>query len=132
MRRQSNKRRKIIASVSQAREAFVFEVWQCMICRSAWRQKFPATLDVHEIARGGSRERAYQDRRAWLLLCREHHEDMDDADEWPVARQYALKKLCDPDHYDRVWLNRCRDRADDAITEKEVDAFMEGPLRLGG
>lgn len=131
MKGQSKKRRKIIADMKAEREAFVFEFMRCMICGPEWRRKFPSVLDIHEIARGGSRERAYQDRRAWLLLCRDDHESMDDAEQWPVVRQYALKQLRDPKFYDRIWLNQCRDRADDAITEEEVADQLARLIQLG-
>lgn len=125
MRRMSAKRRQEVEAVRESRSEFTFEIWSCMVCGDEWRTKgYPRVLDVHEIARGGSRSKAFQDRRAWLLLCREHHDEVGDLQLWPIAKQYALKSLHDPEHYDRVWLNHCRGRADDAITDEEVDEFI--------
>ena len=124
MRRQSKKRRKLQAEIQADREAFAFEFWTCMVCGPEWRQKLPRVLDVHEIVRGGSRIIGLQDRRAWLLLCRGCHDLMDDAELWPVSRQYALKKLRDPEHYDRVWMNLARGRDRNAIDDDEVEQWL--------
>jgi hypothetical protein len=43
----------------------------------------------------------------------------------PVAGQLALKRLSDPAGYDRVAVNRLRGRADEAITEAEVDEWVK-------
>lgn len=39
-----------------------------------------------------------------------------------IARQLAFKRWFDPAWYDRVRVNRMRRRADEAVTEAEVNA----------
>lgn len=120
MKRQSKKRRDLMAEIGPERTAFVLEYWNCMVCGPAWRQSRPPVLDVHEITRGGSRASTVGDRRSWLLLCRQCHDAMDNVDQWPTVAQYALKLIQDNSHYDRIWLNRARGRDDDAIEHDEV------------
>jgi hypothetical protein len=114
MRRLSTKRAAELRQVKKARDAFLAEFRSCMMC-----QRKPPT-DVHEIARGASRGRAVLLRVTWLALCRDCHEEAGDYSKWPITKQLALKLLRDPEHYDRVAVNRIRRRADDAITEEEV------------
>jgi len=38
----------------------------------------------------------------------------------PIVRQLALKKINDPENYDRVQVNRIRRRDDEAVSEGEV------------
>jgi len=38
-----------------------------------------------------------------------------------IVTQLAMKKINDPECYDRVAVNRMRGRADEAVTEAEVD-----------
>jgi len=42
-----------------------------------------------------------------------------------IAQQLALKWLNDSENYDRVLVNRIRDRADNAVSEAEVLAELE-------
>ena len=41
-----------------------------------------------------------------------------------IAMQLAMKKIHDPETYNRIAVNRLRGRADDAITEAEVDEML--------
>jgi hypothetical protein len=86
----------------------------------------PWHFEVHEIARGNHRKRALTEPAAWLQLCEGTnggcHTNMDGA---PIVYQLALKKMHDPEHYNRETVNRLRRRAADAITEAEVDAVVK-------
>ena len=115
MRQQSTKRRRVVRNMDSARDAFREEMCRCAVPLCTLRGD-----DIHEIVRGPSRVTAYQERAAWLWLCRSHHDEFGDYAIWPLARQYALKAIVDLEHYDRVLLNRLRGRADNAIDEMEV------------
>jgi len=92
---------------------------QCMICGERWIDH----LHVHEIACGPARAKALEEPATWLRLCWRCHLDDDGVHNyavWPIVRQLALKKVHDPEHYDRVKVNELRGRAAEAITEAEV------------
>lgn len=74
--------------------------------------------DIHEMACGPARKKAYKDRRSWMRLCRTCHVPW--VQHWPVAKQLAYKAWHDPAYYDRVAVNQMRGRADNAIDTKEV------------
>lgn len=102
----SDKKRKVIAAMKTERADF--RKMRC-VCG--------AKATVHEIHGGSSRNETYELREAWLALCWEHHQIVQD---WPKVNQYALKDLTDPEHYDRQRLNRLAGWADEAISESEV------------
>jgi len=58
---------------------------------------------------------------AFLRLCWLCH---DIVESWPVARQLAMKRRCDPEFYDRVAVNLARGRQAEAITEQEVEEHL--------
>jgi hypothetical protein len=128
MKQVSTNRRRLIDACRDERQAFCEQFPTCMVpgCTIA-------TNDIHEVARGAHREGGYESRCTWLALCRfPHHEEFDDYAKWPLARQYALKALVDPEYYCRVTLNRIRGRADDAISFDEVAKyFREFPVVRG-
>lgn len=95
------------------------------------RRDIPFVLDIHEIARGSHRAEALHHRACWLRLCRACHEAIGDASAWPVAAQLALKKVHDPQWYDRELVNRVRGRAPESITEEEVDVWVEKLRDMG-
>lgn len=100
MRRQSKKRQRLMTTLKPLRNMFRLEKdWMCAVCGWEYKRK-GLPLDIHEIARGGSRNRAIKERTTWLLLCREHHELMD-SPEWTVERQVALKLRFDGEYVDR-------------------------------
>jgi cytochrome c553 len=78
-------------------------------------------LQTHEIARGSFRSKALKSPSAWIRTCSLCHERH--LDGMPIARQLAIKKKHDPEYYDRIAVNRLRNRADEAITENEVDQW---------
>ena len=85
----------------------------CFTCPSA-------ATDTHEIACGPGRAAALKEPAAWLRTCRRCHERLHDYGEWPIARQLALKWVCDRSHYRRTEVNLLRGRQRDAITHAEV------------
>lgn len=115
MRRQSKKRAAASRQNSSARKAFRAEFPKCMICQRKRSE------DVHEIARGASRAKAESVRQTWLAVCRACHEELDDYSVWPISRQLAVKRRCDPEWYDREMVNLLRNRSPEAISEREVD-----------
>ena len=111
------------------RDQWSQERLRCFVCGKGvahWKG-----LHTHEIARGVHRQKALKEPVAWLRVCGRCHEQLDDYQIWPIARQLALKKVCDLQHYDRVQVNRLRGRQDGAVTEAEVDAFMDSIPRWG-
>lgn len=100
------------------RAGWVSAYKRCWICGDR-----PWTLDCHEISRGPARSAALREPAAWFATCRKCH--MGPLDSMPVVRQLAYKKIHDPKHYDRVKVNRLRGRADNAITEDEVDQQVQ-------
>lgn len=95
----------------------------CMVCGTKRH------LQTHEIANGPARQAALKEPATWLRLCDGFingcHAALHDKGEWPVAKALALKKFYDPDNYDRVAVNLLRDRQPDAITEAEVDQWVQ-------
>lgn len=82
-------------------------------------------LETHEIPRGIFRAAALKEPAAWLRVCQFHDEEMGDYSIWPIARQLAVKKLGDLPNYSRELVNQLRGRQSDAITEAEVNAWVE-------
>jgi len=99
---------------------------RCMLCGATARESFPPKLDIHHIARGVHRAKALNERCALLMVCPLCHEKR--LDGMSVVTQLAIKKICDPDGYDRVQVNRLRSRADEAITESEVNTEVKTVL----
>lgn len=107
----SSKKRKAIAAMKDERAEFRGRRCPC-----------GQPAECHEIHGGSSRNESYMLRVAWLPLCWEHHPIVQG---WKKARQYALKMLLDPEHFDRKALNRLAGWAEDAITQEEVDAELK-------
>lgn len=85
--------------VNPQRDAFIKEFPACWVCFSQWR------VWVHEFIRGGSRGVALDNRCCWFAACWECNSGcLDDASQWPVERQLAVKFLMDPDYFD---LEKC-------------------------
>lgn len=122
MRRISKKRRQVNADADEIRSAYRFEFPWCQWCHRA-------ATDLHEISRGAGRGVSLAVRAALLHLCNECHRIMD----WlPVSGQLAIKKLADPEGYDRVAVNRLRGRTDNAITDAEVGLWVLRLQMVGG
>lgn len=116
------------------RLAFLREYCFCWCCGWLYDTPHPkghpvATLDCHEIASGPARKRAVKDRSAWMVACRYcNGHELTDKTVWPIERQLALKKILDPEHYNRVRVNELRGRAPEAITDEEVEVFVKEAL----
>jgi len=105
-----------------------------MPARELYRRLYPycqhgdcdrIATDVHEIASGPARRNAIGERACLLHLCRDHHDQMDDYSIWPIDRQLALKKWSDPEGYSRTRVNEIRGRDPEAITDEEVDRWLD-------
>lgn len=106
------------------RDKFRIEFQTCWLCGVAWHWR---GLHIHEIARGCHRPEGFEDRAAWLRLCGDCH---DEVGAWSVVRQLAMKKVADPEWYDRVAVNEMRGRQPEAITEGDVDGAFDQILPL--
>ena len=100
------------------RDAFRDAFRRCFLCGTLAINAWPPLLECHEISRGPARQKSLNERAALLMTCHACHEKH--LDGMPVVTQLALKRIADPEGYDRIAVNRLRGRADDAITEAEV------------
>ena len=99
------------------------------ITRKEWSMRFNFCflcgtwmfLETHEIARGCNRSKGLITPGCWIRVCRDCHRIVEG---WQVAKQLALKKWHDPEHYDRVAVNLARGRQPEAITEEEVEKHL--------
>lgn len=130
LRRVSQRRRTLVRCVRAARSAFLQE-FPCCVYPGCGRK----AVCIHEIAYGlGIRQQAYAERCTWLPSCGWHNRSgcgFHDVSEMPLACQCALKWILDRAHYDLLRINALRGRADHAISEAEVQAFvplLEGSL----
>ena len=76
---------------------------------------------------GGNRSKCRYDPRACLRLCYDCHQGKQGAHShrhWPLARQAALKKIRDPEHYDLDLLNGLR-TGRGAVSPEEVQRWVE-------
>jgi hypothetical protein len=98
------------------RRAWAESFDRCFVCGDGVRWGLP--LEVHEIASRAQAPGKWADVRNYMLTCRMCHEDVLS---WLCeAAQLALKSETDPLNYERVFINRIRGRADNAIAESEV------------
>ena len=100
---------------------------RCWVCELSFKRSTTGS-QTHEIARGPFKQAAMLEPAAWIQVCQYHHSQMGPP-EWPIVKQLALKKLKNPEHYDRRKVNLLRGRQPEAITEAEVDAEL---LKLKG
>jgi len=100
------------------RSQFETEFDRCWLCGVKAINTWPPRLETHEISRGPNRQKSLQERCALIRTCQRCHQNR--LDGMDVVQQYALKLMFDPNGYDRVRLNRLRNRADNAVTEGEV------------
>lgn len=119
MRRNTPKRAREDRSNIEARSDFAREFPACWICG---RDYF---VHTHEIASGPARRWAHGNRIAWLRVCAYcHDEHIHQGWHCPehIAREYALKRICDQEYYDRPALNVGRFLAPDAVSADDVRA----------
>lgn len=121
MRQRSQKRQQLNEEVNPLRDEYRSMFPQCQWCQAM-------ATDLHEISRGPARGSSLAIRAALLHLCRECHKCMD----WlPVVAQLAIKRLADPQGYDRRRVNVLRGRAENSVTEQEVDRWVVRLYILG-
>lgn len=121
MKRISDRRKAVLDEVDPVRESYRSDFPRCQWCQNM-------ATDLHEISRGAAREASLGVRAALLHLCRECHDCM----EWvPVVVQLAVKRIADPIGYDRRRVNKLRGRAENSITEDEVDRWVTRLSILG-
>jgi hypothetical protein len=120
-----------------ARKKFRKGVWLCQCCgKRCDNDKDGQRLECHEMASGGSRTAALEHPECLLMLCGVDvyrgllgcHKVVQD---WPLAKQLALKKWSDPLRYDRLLVLRVKRVAPTFVTEAEVDALVEELKRKG-
>ena len=75
--------------LSPQRDEFLHQHPTCMVCRER------LSIDPHEILRGQYRLDAICEPALWLAVCRRCHGRLDNAEEWPLVRQVALKVFQD-------------------------------------
>jgi hypothetical protein len=97
MKHRSTKTDAIVKRMKQTRLDFKIEAEVCHSCGTS------CVGDIHEICSGPVRLRAYQDKAAWLHLCRTCHNEIQN---WPLERQLALKQDADPENYCLSVINR--------------------------
>lgn len=115
MRRKSQRRMAVESTASPAREAYRHEHYLCQFPRCRMLAD-----DLHEIARGPARVKSLGVHAALLALCRRHHEWLHRKPR--VVYGLAVKWLAHDGTYDRIAVARLRGRADDSITQEEVEA----------
>lgn len=128
MRRQSPKARKRSAEAKPTRDGLVSELGRCELCGHSPGRTKPGNvawkLVVHEISRGKDRLKAVDQRFAVLVLCWTCHERIHSESGWPMDRQLAVLKRSRPQDMDLPAFCRLIRRADGAITESDVDQFL--------
>lgn len=70
---------------------------RCMRCLKEFRGF--RWREIHEIERRSQAPNNWWHRCNGLLLCNPCHTDFDNATEWPHARQLALKRRMDREHF---------------------------------
>jgi len=91
---------------------------RCWLCGTRAINTWPPRLAIHHLVRGVDREKAKHERCVLIRTCQRCHEARLDGME--IALQLAIKKHNDPEHFDRVRVNRLRNRADNAVSEGDV------------
>ena len=130
LRRVSKKTAARFRACKPFRDRLIQEVGRCEICGHDPRRvrlgDIAWTLSVHEIANGADRQKALDKRYAVLVVCyRCHDERMNDGKTWPKARQLAALKRSRPQDYDLVAYRELVGLKPSAITEADVDRYME-------
>lgn len=99
-------------------QAFLVEFKECWFCGGS-------SQCIHHMASGSHRDKALTEPLAWAAACVRCNEyEVTDYQKWPLERQLARKKRCDPKRYDREAFNRLRGRGPEAISASEVTLWM--------
>lgn len=108
--------------MSKVLEDFAYKFRYCWVCGyslvNSWRR-----LEIHHIARGCHRKSGHSEECNLIRACADCHRDK--LDSMPIARQLALVKMNNEEHYNRVVVNKLRKRSENAVTEEEVDAEVK-------
>jgi hypothetical protein len=88
----------------------------CSICQSE------GTTEVHEIRGGLWRFITVSLPSFWLAVCRGCHRKIHDTNEYPWARQLAIKLASDPENYNLAVYNATL-VGEVPITQEEVDQW---------
>jgi len=103
--------------------------WNCGWRPGLWSNVWPRRLETHEMVRGPNRWKAFPDPRCWIRTCNLCHEE--EFATMPIAKQLAIKKLVDPEHYSRIAVNLLRVRDEEAVSKNQVDAEIKKLERAG-
>lgn len=103
---------------------------RCMCCQRSPHEHYvgeetPVWLEVHEIERRAHAQTSWGTRCNYLLLCNWCHPKMG-GEEWPHARQLALKRKQDRDHYDLAEWLAIKPHPSSYVTEREVAMHGSG------
>lgn len=107
---------------SKILEDFAAEFERCWLCGVKAEQTWPPRLEIHHIVRGSLRSRSRDKRSCLIRTCYSCHAR--NLDGMGVGMQLAIKKLNDPDGYDRLEVNQLRGRAPESIDESEVLRYI--------
>ena len=114
----SDKRRKLMRGVFIPRTQFRQRFIHCWSCGTS-----PA--GIHEILRGGSRGVALAEPCCWFAACWFcNTADLNDAIEWPVNRQLAVKYVEDPGGFDLQLFLELKREAVTSITFADLKPFI--------
>jgi hypothetical protein len=87
-------------AISQWRKRYLMDHGSCALGYSRARS-IPAT-ELHEITAGKNRHKSLTTPAAILAVSRHGHDTIQG---WPIAKQLALKLLCDPEEFDLTAIN---------------------------
>ena len=101
----------------EARRLWSQQFGECWCCAGRFN------LQTHELASRSQAPGRWADVRNYARLCGSCNCN---EFEWlPEAFQLCLKKMFDPENYDRQFVNELRGRQRDAITEGSVDLWLK-------
>lgn len=120
MRFQSKERARQMRRQGPERKQFLKQFEYCWVCGSNWE------MTVHEILRGGSRGVALDHRLTWFAACAECNCGvLNDAIQWPIQRQLAVKFLMDELFFDLPMFCQLKREAVTAYTMEDIKPYIE-------
>lgn len=108
--------------------------------RSEWAMQFLLCMacgmrhgtETHEIVRRSQATNRWAHTANYLRLCQPcHAERFANVTVAPYAAQLALKRLCDPEHYDYEKFLEIRGRAATCVTPEEVELAYRTLVMVG-
>lgn len=119
LRRQSDKKRAEVAATKPMRDLYLDSKYKLGLrCPVSGEYAH----EVHEIARGPSRQLAVRDLDACLPVARSGHEELEDYEKWPLERATAAKCILCMDTIDACRAGRPR------LDREEVVGWIEEML----